>query len=230
MVAMVESLRRPPTEAFARLCDVAMSLDGTMTRLYHATTWHKAPEHFRLWLAEEQDATGLRSWEPVIVPGLLQTEAYAREMISKTPNITAEQIEQRLVARMQRQSILRRDSPPTLNFVMDEAVLHRKAGEPEMMQEQLSHLLEVAQQPTVTLQVVPYETGLHCGLAGGFIIAERNGSPYVAFTEGQPHGRTTADNTEIARLMLRHDSIRAEALPFRHSIRLIQEAVNAHGA
>ncbi|MEO3812775.1 helix-turn-helix transcriptional regulator [Sphaerisporangium sp. B11E5] len=226
-VAMVESLRRPPTEPFARLCDQALGLDGTMERLYVATTWKNAPENLRPWLEEEQDATGLRSWEPTIVPGLLQTEAYAREMISKRPGITAAQIDERLTSRLQRQSILRGHDAPTISFLMDEAVLHRRIGEPEVMPEQLSHLLEMSQHPKLTLQIVPYETGAHCGLSGGFIIAERHGSPYIAFIEGQPHGRIIGGHLEIAQLMLRYDAIRAEALPFRQSLRLIEEVVNA---
>ncbi|MFC6086310.1 helix-turn-helix domain-containing protein [Sphaerisporangium aureirubrum] len=229
LVAMVESLRRPPTEPFARLCDQAMGLDGAMARLYVATTWKNAPENFRPWLEEEQDATGLRSWEPTTVPGLLQTEAYAREMISKIPNITAEQIDERLTGRMQRQSILRRDDAPTISFLMDEGVLHRTIGAPGVMREQLGYLLEISRHPRVTLQIVPYETGAHCGLAGGFIVAERHGSPYIAFIEGQPDGRIMGEHMEIARLMLRYDAIRAEALPSKQSVRLIEEVVNARG-
>lgn len=228
-VAMVEAMRRAPTESFARECDKALDLDGTMVSLYVATTWNTAPEYIRPWLEEEADATGLRSWEPNLIPGLLQTEAYAREMFATSPAVTREEIEDRLTGRMRRQSILNRDKPPLISILLDEAVLHRSIGGAEVMREQLQFVLEVAEHPTVTIQVVPYEVVAHCGLAGGFIIAERNGAPYAAYTEGQPFGRTIDDRQVIGQLTARYDAIRAEALPFRQSVKHIKEVVNQHG-
>ncbi|MEU8269166.1 helix-turn-helix transcriptional regulator [Sphaerisporangium sp. NPDC049002] len=226
MVGMVEAGRRPPSERFAQLCDQALGLDGAMMRLYVATTWNKAPEYFRPWLEEEEDATSLHTWEPTLIPGLLQTESYAREMFATSPGITREDVEERLAGRMQRRAILNREKPPMISAVMDEAVIHRSIGEPEVMQEQLRFLLEMAQHPKVTLQIVPYTAQAHCGLIGGFIIAERNGSPYAAYAEAQPHGRTLDDRQVIAEMALRYDAIRAEALPFKQSVKLIQEVVN----
>ncbi|MFC4531816.1 helix-turn-helix domain-containing protein [Sphaerisporangium dianthi] len=225
-VAMVESMRRTATESFARECDRALGLDGTMTSLYMATTWNTAPEYFRPWLEEEADATGLRSWEPNLIPGLLQTEAYAREMFATSPAITQEEIEERLAGRMRRQSILHRDRPPLISVVLDEAVLHRSIGGAEVMEAQLQFVLEVADRPAVTLQVVPYQAQAHCGLIGGFIIAERHGTPYAAYADAQPVGRTLEGREVIAQLAARYDAIRAAALPFKQSVKLIKEVVN----
>ncbi|MEV7971306.1 Scr1 family TA system antitoxin-like transcriptional regulator, partial [Sphaerisporangium sp. NPDC088356] len=94
----------------------------------------------------------------------------------------------------------------------------------------LAHLLKVARHPEVTIQVVPSTLRAHCGLAGGFIIAERNGLSYAAYTDGQPYGRTSDDRRLIAELVRRYDALRAEALPFSQSLRLIEEAVNQSGA
>jgi transcriptional regulator with XRE-family HTH domain len=102
MVAMVESAKRPPSQRFAELCDQVFGFDGTMVRLHTATTWNKAAEHLRPWLEEEEEATTLRSWDPAVVPGLLQTRAYAREILAISPGITNEQLEERLTGRMQR--------------------------------------------------------------------------------------------------------------------------------
>ncbi|MFC4587451.1 helix-turn-helix domain-containing protein [Sphaerisporangium corydalis] len=230
MVNLVELTKRPPSRRFAELCDRALGLDGTMTRLYTATTWTQAPEHFRPWLEEEEDATGLRSWEPAIVPGLLQTEAYARHILAASPGITSEELEERLAGRMQRRSILNRVKPPAIGVVIDEAVIRRIVGSAAVMDEQLRFLLEIAQHPQVTIQVVPWTTDVHCGLVGGFIIAERNGSAYAAYAEAQPYGRTVDDHTTIARLIRRYDAIRAEAVPFKQSLRLIEEVVNKRGS
>ncbi|WP_214411783.1 helix-turn-helix domain-containing protein [Sphaerisporangium fuscum] len=225
-VAMVESLRRAPTEEFARECDKALRLDGTMTGLYLATLWKHAQEHIRPFLEEEQEATGLRSWEPALVPGLLQTEAYARTVIAASPGITPEEVDERLKNRMQRQGLLRRENPPLISAIMDEAVIRRVIGDAVVMNEQLRRLLEVAQHPKVTIQIVPYGIPAHCGMMGGFIIAERNGVPQAAYVEGQPNGRTVDDRATINRLMLRYDAVRAEALSFRQSLKLIEEVVN----
>ncbi|RCG29493.1 XRE family transcriptional regulator [Sphaerisporangium album] len=230
MVNMVEQVKRPPSRQFAELCDQVFGLDGTMVRLYMATTWHKAPEYLRPWLEEEEDATGLRTWQPMIVPGLLQTEAYAREVLAATPGITDEVLERRLTNRMQRQAILHREKPPALSVVMDEGVIRRVIGDMEVTREQLRYLLEIARHPQVTIQVVPCTVRAHCGMAGGFIIAERNGHPYAAYTDAQPSGRTFDDRRLIAELVRRYDALRAEAVPFSQSLRLIEEAVNQSDA
>ncbi|MEO3812853.1 helix-turn-helix transcriptional regulator [Sphaerisporangium sp. B11E5] len=226
-VAMVETLKRPPTRKFAELCDEKFGLDGAMTRLFMATKWQTAPEYFRPWLEDEQDATGLCSWEPMLIPGLFQTEAYAREMFATAPGITAEEVEERLAGRMRRQSILNRAKPPLISVIMDEAVLHRRIGGAHVLREQLQFVLEVAQRPEVTLQIVPYEAEAHCGLAGGgFIIAEKNGAPYAAYTDAQPVGRTIDDRQVIGQLAARYDVIRAEALPCKQSVKVIKEVVS----
>ncbi|RCG26486.1 XRE family transcriptional regulator [Sphaerisporangium album] len=229
LVAMVETLRRPPTDDFARACDKALGLDGTMVRLYIAMTWDKASEHLRPWLEEEEDAEALRSWEPTLIPGLLQAEAYARALIATAPGITPEEVEDRLTSRMRRQSLLHRDRPPTVTFLMDEAVIRRRIGSAAVMREQLRLLLEIAQHPNVTIQIVPYDAGEHCGLAGGFIIAERNGTAYAAYTDAQPNGRTIQNRQILAELTATYDAVRAEVLPFKQSLRLIQEVVNQSG-
>ncbi|MGW4641392.1 helix-turn-helix domain-containing protein [Sphaerisporangium sp. NPDC004334] len=226
MVAMIESLKRTPSQRFAELCDQALDLDGAMTRLHAAATWHKAPEHFRPWLEEEQDATALHGWEPVLVPGLLQTEAYARELFAAEPGIGTDEIDERLASRMQRQTVLDRDDAPFVVALIDEAVLYRPIGTAEVRKEQLTHLLEVAQRPQVTIQIVPRAAQALCGLLGGFIIAERNGSSYAAYVEGQPNGRIVDDRPTIARLLRRYDALSSEAVPYRQSLKLIHEAVD----
>ncbi|MDH2425345.1 helix-turn-helix transcriptional regulator [Sphaerisporangium sp. TRM90804] len=229
LVAMVETLTRSPTDDFAKACDKALCLDGTMYGLYVATRWDKAQAHLRPWLVEEEEAHVLRSWEPSIVPGLLQTEAYARAMFMTAPGLTSEQVEERLAGRMRRQSILHRADAPLVTFVIDEGVIRRRVGSAEIMREQLGFLLDVAQHRNVTLQIVLHDAGEHCGLAGGFIVAERNGSVFAAYTDAQPNGRTIDDRRVIAELAARYDAIRSEALPFKQSLRLIEEVVNQSG-
>ncbi|MBB5624349.1 helix-turn-helix domain-containing protein [Sphaerisporangium krabiense] len=230
MINLVERAKRPPSRQFAELCDRTFALDGTMLRLYMATTWHKAPEYLRPWLEEEEYATGLRNWEPLIIPGLLQTRAYAREILATWPGVTDEELEERVTNRMQRQARLYQDKPPDLNFLIDEDVITHPIGGAGIMREQLGYLLEMAEHPQVTIQVVPYAARPHCGLMGGFIIAERNGSSYAAYSDAQPVGRTFDDRALITDLIRKYDAIRAEAVPFKESLRLIEEAVNRIGS
>lgn len=225
-VAMVETMKRTPTRKFAELCDQKLGLDGAMTRLYVNTTWERAPEYFRPWLEEEAEATALHNWEPAVVPGLLQTEAYARAMFSASPGITSEEVEERLAGRVRRQSLLNQDKAPLIGIVLDEFVIRRRIGGAEVMREQLQSMLDLAERPNVTIQIVPYEAEAYCGLAGGFIIAERNGSAYAAYVDAQPIGRTVDDRQVIGQITARYDAIRAEALPFKQSVKLIKEVVN----
>jgi transcriptional regulator with XRE-family HTH domain len=225
MVAMIESMSRPPSQRFAELCDQVFGLDGTMARLYVATTWNKAPEHFRPWLEEEEDATALRSWDPLLIPGLLQTEAYARAIFEDEPGITRDEVDQRVGARMRRRTLLSRDDSPMVWVIIEEGTLRRPIGGPEVLGEQLSYLLEVTQHPRVTIQVVPYGARAACGLMGAFSIAERRGMPVALYIEAQPQGHTTDDRKMIATLLGRYDAIRAEALSPTLSLKLIREVI-----
>ncbi|GAA1260968.1 helix-turn-helix transcriptional regulator [Sphaerisporangium rubeum] len=229
LINMVEAAKRPPTRRFAELADRALGLDGDMLRLYTATTWNKAPDYLRSWLEEEQEATSLRTWQPSIVPGLLQTESYAREILAAWPSITAEELDERLSNRMQRQAILVGDKPPDLNILLDEDVIRHMIGGAAVMREQLDHLLQVVSRWHVTMQIVPYVARPHCGQMGGFVLAERNGVAYAAYAEAQPVGRTFDERRLIADLIRRYDAIRAQALPVKESLRLVEEAVDRIG-
>ncbi|GGK97205.1 transcriptional regulator [Sphaerisporangium melleum] len=230
LVNLVELCKRAPSRQFAELCDRALGLDGTMARLHAATTWRRAPEYLRPWLEEEEDATSLRTWQPTLVPGLLQTEEYAREILATWPGISTERVEERLVGRMERQAIFQRETPPDFTVIIDEDVITHVIGSPKIMRDQLAHLLEMAQHPQVTIQIVPYAARPHCGQAGGFVIAERHGHPYAAFADAQPLGRTFDERKLMAELIRRYDAIRADAVPFKESLRLIEEAVSRIGA
>ncbi|MFC7382904.1 helix-turn-helix domain-containing protein [Sphaerisporangium rhizosphaerae] len=225
MVNLVEQTKRRPSQQFAELCDRVLGLDGTMSRLYTATTWPQAPEHFRPWLDEEQDAADLCCWEPTIIPGLLQTEAYARRIIVVSPGITEEEVDERVAGRMRRRMILERKRPPVINVIMDEAVIRRQVGGVAVMNEQLRFLLELVRPPQLTIQLIPSTTDVHCGLVGGFIIAERDGSAYAAYVGAQPYGRTVDDRATLARLVRRYHAISFQALSCQQSLRFIEEVV-----
>ncbi|MFO7249559.1 MAG: helix-turn-helix transcriptional regulator [Actinomycetes bacterium] len=225
-IGMIEQGRRAPTQHFADLVDAAFGLPGTFAKHYLKTTWAGAPEHFRPWLLEEQEATSLRGYEPTLIPGLFETEAYARAVLRSEPGITSRELDERVAARMERKAIITREKPPLIISIIDEGALRRPVGGAEVMREQLQHLLDLARYPNVTLQVLPYTANALCGLQGGFIIAERDGRPQAAYIEGQPRGRTVDDRDLLGQLMRRYDAIRAEAYPQSHSLKLIEELLD----
>jgi hypothetical protein len=157
---------------------------------------------------------------------VFQTEAYARVLFVSNREITADEIDERVAERMQRKSILTRVRPPTIHCLIDEGALRRPVGGPEVMREQLENLVEVAQLPHVTVQVVPY--GPPCvGIAqlGAFNIGDMNGTAYIAWAESQPQGSSTTDRTTIARLSARYDAIRADAHNRQVSIKILEDVM-----
>ncbi|WP_433439908.1 helix-turn-helix domain-containing protein [Nonomuraea sp. CA-141351] len=174
-ISMIETARRSPTEEFARHCDEALEAEGALMRLWPMVSHSSAPPWFRPWLDVEATAEAIRTWEPLIVPGLLQTEEYARAVLSGDVGATPEQVEEHVIARMERQSILQRPKPPMLWIVIDEAVLHRPIGSPTVMSAQLTRLVEAGQAPRITIQVLPLNAYSTIGLAGGFAIAQAHG-------------------------------------------------------
>jgi transcriptional regulator with XRE-family HTH domain len=119
----------------------------------------------------ENTVTAFRMYAPLLVPGLLQTRAYATAVIrTLRQDLDAEQLERWVELRMNRQQLLSRDDSPTLWAILDEAVLRRPVGGPGVMKEQLQVLGQAATRPNVTLQVLPFASGEHAGMEGGFTI------------------------------------------------------------
>lgn len=137
--------------------------------------WHGyddvLPNWFETFVGLEEAASMIRSYEIQVLPGLLQTEAYTRAVVSAgVPNAALAEVERRVNFRIKRQEILRRDDPPHFWAVIDEAVLHRPIGGTKVMREQVEHLLDMMALPNVTLQVMPFRFGGHVGEGGAFTI------------------------------------------------------------
>ncbi|MET9747066.1 helix-turn-helix domain-containing protein [Streptomyces ardesiacus] len=130
------------------------------------------PTRYDGYLALEAGASALANYQPLLVPGLLQTEDYARAVIAQMrPDLTADQVDALVKVRMERQeSRLSGERPAELRAVLDEAVLHRVIGSPSVMRQQFAHLVEVGAQPNVTIQLLPFTLGAHPGLYGPFVI------------------------------------------------------------
>ncbi|MGH3832657.1 MAG: helix-turn-helix domain-containing protein [Pseudonocardiaceae bacterium] len=147
-----------------------------------------APPWFDLFLGLESSAAQIESYDAMVVPGLFQTAAYAEAVIQAgDPELSDAEVSRRIELRLARQDVLTREpDPPTVWSVLDESTLYRTAGSPAAMREQLTHLLNLAQLPTLTIQVLPMAAGPHIGIDGTFIMFEfpdLTGSPTVAYTD-----------------------------------------------
>jgi transcriptional regulator with XRE-family HTH domain len=137
--------------------------------------WHDysdiLPGWFEMYVGLEEAATQIRAYEVQFVPGLLQTRGYARAVTLLGHGAApASEIERRVKLRMARQVLLTRPDPPNVWAVLDESVLRRPVGGPDVMQAQLKHLLEMAKQPNVTIQIIPFQAGGHAAAGGPFSI------------------------------------------------------------
>jgi transcriptional regulator with XRE-family HTH domain len=180
--------------------------------------WFKYRDHLAdqaSYVGLEVAADSIRIYKPLLVPGLLQTPEYARAVIRALyPGDSPEELGRRLELRMARQPILAEESPPALWAVLDEAALHRLVGGPKVMREQLHHLVEQAQLPNVTLQVLPYTAGAHPALDGPFDILgfDEPGDPDVVHIEGFASQLYLERPEDVRRYSQVFDLLRASAL------------------
>jgi Domain of unknown function (DUF5753) len=182
------------------------------------------PGWFAAWPDKEAQARRLRSFELVVVPGLLQTEAYARAVLSTRVGATLDEIDETVAARLARQQILERDQPPELWAILDEGALRRPAGDPAVMHGQLTHLAGMARRPDIVVQVVPLDAGAHQGLNGGaFVIADFDDAATIAYQDTAVSGQIIEDASETDALAHTWDTLRLEALPRAASLSLIEE-------
>jgi transcriptional regulator with XRE-family HTH domain len=222
-VSRIEAGLTPPDEGFARACDTAFpGLAGWFTRFYKDSQgWGSAfTPALREFAEYEAEAETLRTFEHSVIPGLLQTEGYAREVLSRHPHVTPDQVTERVAARLKRQEVLDRDEPPVFWILMDESIVHREIGSPKVMADQLERLAECAARPNVTVQLVPGK-GAHIGMMGAFILAETPDAN-VVYLDHFADGMTTDSPAIVATVSTRFDVLRTEALRGSESLHIIE--------
>lgn len=224
LLGFIERGERTPSRNFAQRCDDALKAGGELVRLWEHATRDASPRWFRGWLDVEQEARALHTWQPLVVPGLLQTEEYARAVIRGEPGISERQVERAVAARMERQEIFTCADPPLFRAVLDEGVLHRPIGGREVMRRQLEHLVAAVESPRIGVQIVPLELGMTTGILGGFVIAQLPGSSDTVYIDSATNGHVTNRLEDVEVIQSRYDALRAEAQPRHASIALIREA------
>lgn len=225
LVAAVEQCRRPPKLDFAQKCDAALDGNGLLLRIREATVREGLIPWLREWTAVEYEARCLRSFQPLVMPGLFQTRAYAHAMCSAGPPLPGDEMERIVQARIERQQVLDRTPPPLLVAVVDYTALERPVGGRETMCAQLHHLIELAERPNIHVHVVPRDAGAYTGLAGPFVIASPFDGNDVAYLDNQIKGTVVDTPSEVRLLNEAWEGVRSEALSHRQTVQMISEAI-----
>ncbi|MFG2087001.1 MULTISPECIES: helix-turn-helix domain-containing protein [unclassified Spirillospora] len=176
------------------------------------------PPGFAEYAEREKKASSVRVFSALLVNGLFQNDQYARSILSD--DIAAD-VEELVAQRMERQALLLRDPPPFVCFTLDETVLRRMVGGPEVTKGQLEFLLELGERPNIMVNVVPQDVGYHAGLGGSFTILSFDGSD-VAYSESAGVGTLIQQHDKVAGFALRWEMLRGHALPVVESRAMIR--------
>jgi transcriptional regulator with XRE-family HTH domain len=225
VIAKAETGDRVPTpdvlSAWCEACNVDAELVEPWAVLARRTDG-PIPSWFESWLEAEREAHMLRIWQPLVIPGLLQTAEYARALFLAA-GADQDRADDLVTVRLDRQAILERLDPPHVVAVIDESVLHRLIGSPQVMADQLARVAELAERPNISIQVLTSDTGANAGLSGAFDLASSDGAPDVLRMEA------VEDVTVESRSLVRQATnifvrVQADALPRAASLALIREA------
>jgi transcriptional regulator with XRE-family HTH domain len=232
-VSKVENGLRSPTHDLATACDGVAELK---TESALAELWERLQGYFKVraypgwfvhWPQIEAQARVLRTFELVAVPGLLQTEGYARAMLSTQVMATPEEIEEMVASRLARQAVLTRARPPMLWVILDEGVLWRPVGDAGVMAAQADRLVAAARLPNVVIQVIPWPVGAHQGMSGNFVIADLPDGAQVVYQDTAARGQIVEDSDDIRSVVFVWDTLNCEALPRTASLALMEEAAQS---
>ena len=232
LIQAIELGQRAATAEVTEDLERVLLADGALTRLREeigdGLGYQAYPSWFQDWLASEREAKKLRWFEPMLVPGLLQTAEYARAIFRARFGVTDEEIDERVAARLKRQEVLAHEQPPALWVIVDEAVLRRPVGGRYVMREQVGHLIEACRRPHVSIQVISSTVGAHRGLsAGAFIIADFEDAPAVGYQETACQGQFVDSREDVKTLADCWDTLLREALPWAASQALLEEAAKS---
>ncbi|WDT55477.1 helix-turn-helix domain-containing protein [Streptomyces sp. G7(2002)] len=223
-IASIEQGRRALMPHLASEFDQLLRTGGAL-----ATGVGKLPpkDKYPIWaedfIAYEQQALALSWFEYGVLPGLLQTEDYARATFrSKIPLLDEETVERRVAGRLERQQILHRDKPLIASFVISEAIVAGNLGGREVMRAQLSHLRSCADLNGVSIQVLPLSREHHAGLDGQFVVLETADHQHLAYTEAQRSSELISDPDEVSILAQKYGMLRMQALNAEETVGLLE--------
>ncbi|NEE05954.1 helix-turn-helix domain-containing protein [Streptomyces sp. SID7499] len=222
LVGQIETARKIPTPEFSERADAALGTDGMFSRLVELVLRSRLPAWFQQVAELEMRATEVCSFQTHMVLGLLQTPGYAGAVLGA---LDRTDLEDRTAVRLARRRVFERTEPPVFWAVLSEAALYLQIGGPDVMREQLVHLLSFQGNPRINIQVLPLSVGAHAGLTGSFDVYHFASDPTIVYTESYGSGLTTANPETVKNCSLRYDHLRAAALSLKDSARLIRRAM-----
>ncbi|MEU8744518.1 helix-turn-helix transcriptional regulator [Streptomyces parvulus] len=226
-VASVEQGRRFPTLEYVRRAEDVLDAAGILVgAVQHLSRQPGLASWFRQWARLEATALSLYTYECRVVPGLLQTEAYARAVSLNVPPVPDEhELDQRVAARLARQELLSvaRKPPTAFTFIVEEAVLMRDTGGQDVTRGLLDHVVGLVEQNwNVEVQVMPLRQPAHAGMDGPLQLLETPENEWFAYSEGQENGRLITTRKEISILQQRYAKLRSQALTPADSLSLLK--------
>jgi transcriptional regulator with XRE-family HTH domain len=224
LVSGIETLAKTPTLEFAKQCDRAFDAPETFVCLHGLVSREAWPSYFAPVIDFENQAVRIHEWEMRVVPGMLQTEDYARAIISAgNPRITQVELDRKVSGRLDRQRHLERDKPPMYWAVIGEGALRQIVGSPQIIAAQLDRLIAVADSPDIMIQVLPFTAWKHPGADGPMTIYDLPDSTSVAYMECRDGGMINETPEAVADQMTKLNMIRAAALPPEESVVLLRQ-------
>ncbi|MQY12707.1 hypothetical protein SRB5_28460 [Streptomyces sp. RB5] len=223
LIASIEQGRRVAQPEFIDRVDPEVNAGGVLIAARGEVARARYPAFFRDFAKLEADALGLGVYASLMVPGLLQTEDYARATFAqRRPRIGADTVEFRTRSRMSRQKIFDRSPAAELSFVMDEAILHRPIGDSAVLRGQLEHLLLVMGNGKAEVQVMPLDRRENPGVDGAFTVVQPKIGDQVVYVEAQGRSIYLTTRAETRSMAARYGSIRAQAMTPRESSAFIE--------
>jgi transcriptional regulator with XRE-family HTH domain len=223
-IASFEQGRRIPPPKFIDQADEVLEAGGVLGASKEEVARAQYPTFFRDAARLEAKAAALHLYATKAVPGLLQTEEYARAVFSMwRPLLDEETINQRVAARLARQEIFSRPQMPTISFVIEEFVVRRPLGGRAVMQGQLEEILLHGHRRNVVIQVMPIERDEHAGLDGPFTLIETHEGQRIAYVEAYKDSRLYTERSQVREIEEQYGILRAQALTPRESLALIEK-------
>lgn len=203
--------------------DEILGADGFFVRNCAALKKSKYPEHFAEAAEAEARATTIKEYAPQLIPGLLQTEAYARAVFREyQPTAIESVIDELVAARLERAQLLADPTQPMLWVVLDEAVLRRQVGGPEVMAAALRRIARLMAQHRIIVQVLPFSAGAHATMTGSLKLMSFSDAPPLAYLQGLGTGQLQDDPASVRQYELTYDLVVASAISPTAPLALIE--------
>lgn len=225
-IGSIEQGRRPLKPDLAAQLDELLDTKGVLAvAVANVPERERFPAFAQDFVEHEREALSLLSYQNQVVPGLLQTEEYARAVFSCLfPPISEEEGEERVSARLDRKQVLERKPwPPMMNFLLEEVILHRPIGGHEVLREQIRHLRHCAELPFLGLQIMQTNRENHAALDGPMVLLETPEHDHLAYIEGQRISFLVDDPDEVSVYEQKYGMLRSQALSPEESAKMLDD-------